>query len=136
MKTPTFDAGLNIAMKIPRQHYEATVTFYRDTLGFDVEEQPATGAETVSRTHKVAFGPNTLWLDCVDSYSQPGGWLELRTDDLDDAMDAMAAVGIRPCDEVEPLDGDQRAHWITNPAGVVHLVAEDIPEARPSRGDG
>jgi hypothetical protein len=103
MTDPTFTAGLNIAMKIPRQHYEATVSFYRHTLRFAVEEQESTGAATVSRTHKVSFGPNTLWLDCVDNYSQPDLWLELHTDDLDVATQALHAVGTPTCDEVEPL---------------------------------
>lgn len=129
MTKPTFAAGLNIAMKIPLQRYDATVAFYRDTLGFTVEEQPSTGAATVSRTHKVAFGPSTLWLDCVDSYSQPDVWLELRTDDLDAATDAVAAAGIQPCDEVEILEGgEHRSHWITNPAGIIHLLAETSPD--------
>ena len=118
MTEPTFTAGLNIAMKIPLQHYEATVAFYRDTLAFAVEEQASTGAPTVSRTHKVSFGPNTLWLDCVDNYSEPDLWLELHTDDLDAAVGVMAAAGIRPCDEVEPLNEQgQRSHWISESRG-------------------
>jgi hypothetical protein len=125
MTDPTFTAGLNIAMKIPRQHYEATVFFYRHTLRFAVEEQESTGAATVSRTHKVSFGPNTLWLDCVDNYSQPDLWLELHTDDLDVATQALHAVGTPTCDEVEPLDtSGRRSHWIRNPAGLIHLLAE------------
>ena len=49
------------------------------------------------------FGPNTLWLDCVDNYSQPDLWLQLHTDDLDAAASKLADIGIHPCDEVEPL---------------------------------
>ncbi len=54
-------------------------------------------------------------------------WLELRTDDLDAATERLRLAGIAPCDEVEPLDEDPgfRSHWIKNPAGVVHLLAED-----------
>jgi catechol 2,3-dioxygenase-like lactoylglutathione lyase family enzyme len=123
MNQPVFTAGLNIAMKIPKAQYEATVAFYRDVLGFDVKEEDVSYAPTVSRTHSVRFGPNTLWLDCVDNYSQPDLWLQLHTDDLDAATATLAAAGIRPCDEVEPLD-ESRTHWIKNPAGVVHLLAE------------
>lgn len=125
MNQPEFTAGLNIAMKIPKAQYDDTVAFYRDTLGFAVEEQDVSYAPTVSRTHSVQFGPNTLWLDCVDNYSRPDLWLQLHTDDLDAATATLAGVGIHPCDEVEPLhDLDSRTHWIKNPAGVVHLLAE------------
>ncbi|KAB2342187.1 VOC family protein [Actinomadura rudentiformis] len=125
MSKPEFTAGLNIAMKIPKAQYEATVAFYRDTLGFDVKEEEVSYAPTVSRAHTVRFGPNTLWLDCVDTYSQPDVWLQLHTDDLDAAAATLAGTGIRPCDEVEPLkDLEFRTHWIKNPAGVVHLLAE------------
>ncbi|WP_432071134.1 VOC family protein [Streptomyces sp. AA1529] len=125
MSQPEFTAGLNIAMKIPKAQYEATVVFYRDTLGFDVREEDVSYAPTVSRTHSVRFGPNTLWLDRVDNYSLPDLWLQLHTDDLDAATAALAGTGIRPCDEVEPLHNlESRTHWIKNPAGVVHLLAE------------
>jgi hypothetical protein len=60
-----------------------------------------------------------------DNYSQPDLWLQLHTDDLDAATGKLADIGIRPCDEVEPLENlDSRTHWIKNPAGVVHLLAE------------
>lgn len=124
-RKPEFTAGLNIAMKIPKAQYDATVSFYRDTLGFDVKEEDVSYAPTVSRTHAVRFGPNTLWLDRVDNYSQPDLWLQLHTDDLDAAASELAGVGIHPCDEVEPLENtDSRTHWIRNPAGVIHLLAE------------
>ncbi|GGU93022.1 hypothetical protein GCM10010182_05540 [Actinomadura cremea] len=125
MNQPEFTAGLNIAMKIPKAQYEATVAFYRDTLGFTVTEEDVSYAPTVSRTHSVQFGPNTLWLDCVDNYSRPDLWLQLHTDDLDAATAALAETGIRPCDEIEPLNElESRTHWIKNPAGIVHLLAE------------
>lgn len=124
MDDPTFVGGVNIAMKIPRAHYDATVAFYRDTLGLEVKED-TTSAPTISRTHTVRFGPTTLWLDLVDNYSQPDVWLEIGTTDLEAATERLADVGIAPCDEVEPLDGvDFRSHWIKNPAGVVHLLVE------------
>jgi predicted enzyme related to lactoylglutathione lyase len=125
MSTPKLHGGVNIAMKIPRADYEATVAFYRDTLGLEVTEQEETGAPTISRTHTVRFGPNTLWLDRVDGYSRSDVWLELRTDDLEAATTRLAEAGTDTCDEVEPFDDPgMRAHWIKNPAGVVHLLAE------------
>jgi catechol 2,3-dioxygenase-like lactoylglutathione lyase family enzyme len=121
-----FEAGTNVAMKIPRADYDATVAFYRDTLGMDVEEVDDTGSPVVAASHRVTFGAVTLWLDRVDGVARSDVWLELRTDDLDRATHHLAAAEIHPCDEVEPLDGDagRTSHWIRNPAGVVHLVAE------------
>ena len=46
-----FEAGINIAIKIPKNKYEKTVAFYRDILKLDVEEKPITNP-TVSRTHE------------------------------------------------------------------------------------
>ena len=137
MSEPEFTAGVNIAMKIPKAQYEATVAFYRDTLGFEVVEEEVSYAPTVSRTHAVRFGPNTLWLDRVDNYSRPDVWLQLHTGDLEAATRKLADVGILPCDEVEPLTGiDSRTHWIKNPAGVVHLLAESgVSEAEERRTD-
>jgi catechol 2,3-dioxygenase-like lactoylglutathione lyase family enzyme len=121
-----FAAGLNVAMKIPRAQYDATVAFYRDTLGFEVEELQDTGAATIAASHRLAFGPVTLWLDRVDTASRSDVWLELETDDLDAAVAHLAAADIHPCDEVEPLEGafGGRSHWIRNPAGVIHLLLE------------
>ena len=47
-----FEAGINIALKIPKNKYEKTVAFYRDILKLQVEEKPITNP-TVSRTHEV-----------------------------------------------------------------------------------
>ncbi|CEJ71623.1 hypothetical protein BN1195_03973 [Chryseobacterium oranimense G311] len=35
-----FEAGINIAIKIPKNKYEKTVSFYRDILKLEVEEKP------------------------------------------------------------------------------------------------
>ncbi len=127
---PEFVAGVNVAMKIPRAQYDATVAFYRDTLGFEVEAVDDTGSATVAASHRIGFGPMTLWLDRVDGASRSDVWLELGTDDLAAATATLGAIGIEPCDEVEPLEGEagERSHWIRNPAGVIHLIAErDAP---------
>jgi catechol 2,3-dioxygenase-like lactoylglutathione lyase family enzyme len=133
MTGPAFGGGVNIAVKIPRADYDATVAFYRDTLGLPLEAGDAAEAPTVARTHSLPFGPNTLWLDRVDNYSRIDVWLELRTDDLDAALQRMADVGVHPVDEVEPLDATGgRTRWIRDPAGVVHLLVEDASTARPA----
>lgn len=119
----TFRGSINIAMKIPTADYDATVAFYRDVLGLPVEEDKA-DQDTVAQVHKVRFGPCTLWLDRIDTYARSDLWLQVRTPDLDAAIDKLEGAGIATCDEIEPLEAGFRGHWIKNPAGVVHLVAE------------
>jgi catechol 2,3-dioxygenase-like lactoylglutathione lyase family enzyme len=119
----TFTAGLNIAMKIPKADYDETVAFYRDTLGLPVTEEDS-GTSSIARSHAVQFGPVTLWLDRADHAARSDLWLQVCTDDLQAAMAHLARSGVDPCDEVEQLPGD-RAHWVRNPAGVVHLVHQD-----------
>lgn len=126
MTSPRFAVGVNIAMKIPAADYERTVAFYRDTLRMELEEVDDTGAPTVSRSHTVDFGPCRLWLDQVDTASRSDVWLELRTDDLEQAVNDLERAGTTTCDEIEPLDSAD-AHWIRNPAGVVHLLAQEAP---------
>lgn len=121
-----FVGGVNVAMKVPKAQYDATVAFYRDTLGFAVERVEDTGAASVAVSHRLSFGPVTLWLDRVDAAARSDVWLELGTDDLAAATAQLAAAGVEPCDEVEPLEGEAvaRSHWIRNPAGVIHLLAD------------
>ena len=116
-----FEGGTNIAMKIPRSKYQSTVEFYRDVLGMTVKEI-AIEHPTISRTHQVTFGKNTLWLDCVDNYAHSELWLELKTDNLDRAVSHLASHRTYTCDELEQIpDG---AHWITDPAGTVILLSK------------
>ncbi|NDL58814.1 VOC family protein [Phytoactinopolyspora mesophila] len=121
--TPTFSGSANIAMKIPHSDYAATLAFYRDTLGLPVVKEDASSTPTVSETYKVQFGPITLWLDRVETYSQTDLWLEVHTDDVDAATARLDKAGITTCDEIEPFVGDSGTHWIKNPAGVVHHLA-------------
>jgi len=37
-----FEGGINIALKIPKSKYDQTVTFYRDILKLEVEENQLT----------------------------------------------------------------------------------------------
>jgi predicted enzyme related to lactoylglutathione lyase len=117
-----FTGGVNIAIKIPKSKYEKTVSFYRDILKLQVEEKPIENP-TVSRTHEVKFGPNTVWLDCVDNYTHSEVWLELRTTNIDSATDYLSANGVEPCDEIEKIPNDM--HWIMDPAGTVFILGEE-----------
>lgn len=44
-----FEAGINIAIKIPKSKYDKTVEFYKNILKLEVEEKPIDNP-TISRT--------------------------------------------------------------------------------------
>ncbi|AJW63117.1 Glyoxalase-like domain protein [Elizabethkingia miricola] len=113
---PEFEAGINIAIKIPRSKYEKAVAFYRDILKLDVEEKPIKNP-TVFRTHHVKFGHNIIWLDCVDNYTHSETWLQLTVPNVEEATDYLQAKGIDTCDELKELP--ENMHWIIDPAGTV-----------------
>lgn len=111
-----FEAGINIAIKIPKSKYKKTVAFYRDILKLDVEEKSITHP-TVSRTYEVKFGNNIIWLDCVDSYTHSETWLQLTVPNVEEATEYLRLNGVETCDEIEELP--EQMHWITDPAGTV-----------------
>jgi catechol 2,3-dioxygenase-like lactoylglutathione lyase family enzyme len=114
---PTFQAGHNIAMKVPPHQYEATVAFYRDVLGLEqlTAHLPAIGFK---------FGSNNLWIDRVPTVSQAELWLEVVTDDVDAAAKYLKEEGIARCDEIEALPETLNAFWISSPASIIHLVCK------------
>jgi predicted enzyme related to lactoylglutathione lyase len=114
-----FKGGVNIAIKIPKAKYEKTVEFYRDTLQLEVQEKPITHP-TISRTHEVKFGPNRMWLDCVDNYTHNEAWFEIITNDVEQATQYLKAKGVETCDEIEEIP--KTMHWITDPAGNVFIL--------------
>ncbi|MDP9959358.1 hypothetical protein [Chryseobacterium lathyri] len=116
-----FEAGINIAIKIPKNKYEKTVAFYRDILKLDVEEKSIVNP-TVSRTHEVKFGNNIIWLDCVDNYTHSETWLQLTVPNIEEATKYLHMNGVETCDEIEELP--ENMHWITDPAGTVFNVQE------------
>lgn len=108
--------GQNIALKIPAHLHADTVAFYRDVLRLPVLKE---SAEAVV----FEFGSMRLWLDRVEHQSQTDVWLELTTDDLDQATKLVSDAGAPVRDQLEPL-GSLRGHWISDPAGVVLLLNE------------
>jgi catechol 2,3-dioxygenase-like lactoylglutathione lyase family enzyme len=115
--TKDIKGGINIAMKVPTHQYEATVAFYRDTLGLEpfLEKPGYMG---------FIYGPNRLWIDEVPAYSQAEVWLELFAPDFSQASDYLSAAGVVRNDAIEDLGEGFRGGWFFNPAGVVHLVRE------------
>jgi hypothetical protein len=71
------------------------------------------------------FGPNRLWVDRVPNLSHPDIWLELETNDTEAAASYLKINGVPRRDEVEQLREDFDGFWISDPAGVIHLVVGD-----------
>lgn len=117
-----FQAGINIAIKIPKNKYDQTVAFYRDILKLEVEEKPIDNA-TISRTHEVKFGNNIIWLDCVDNYTHSETWLQLTVPNVEEATGYLQLNGVHTCDELEELP--ENMHWIQDPAGTVFNLQKE-----------
>jgi hypothetical protein len=112
---PKFTAGRNIAIKIPPHEYDATVRFYADIMGLSrlLNYAPDVVFE---------FGDKNLWLDKVDGLSQAETWFEVCTDDLDAAAAHLNGHGVVRRDEIEKLPDNFKGFWVTNAAGIIHLV--------------
>lgn len=117
---PRFEAGRNIAMKVPEHEYEATVAFYRDVLAL-----PMIDGTMRSSTESVRFdfGGKVLWIDRVAALSQAEIWLEVLTDDIAAAAAHLARHGCVRRDGIEPLPDGFQGFWISAPPNVIHLVA-------------
>ena len=111
-----FEAGKNIAMKVPSHQYDATVRFYRDVLGFEQIGGPAGDAVGFK------FGGNNLWIDNVPGMSQSEIWLEVVTNSTTEAARVLEKAGIARCDEIENLGQGFDGYWISSPASIIHLV--------------
>ena len=114
----TFEAGRNIAMKVPAHQYDATVQFYCDVLGFNLLSRHDTSVA-------FEFGTNRLWIDSVVGLSQAEIWLEVVTQDMAAAARLLSTAGIVRCDDIEPLPQGLNAFWISNPASIIHLICTD-----------
>lgn len=121
-----FEGGINIAIKIPKSKYQQTVDFYKDTLRLNVEELSTQDHPTVSRTHRVVFGHNILWLDCVDNYTHSETWLEVKVNDVEEAAAHLKENGVETCDEIEKIPAN--SHWIMDPAGTVFILNQSIDQ--------
>ncbi len=115
---PEFKPGRNIAMKIPTHEYESTVGFYRDILGF--RELSAIG---IDATPRFEFGDKVLWMDCVAGISQAEIWLEVVTDNIEEALEYLPEQGCHRRDEIEPLPDGFQAFWVSSPSNIIHLVS-------------
>ncbi|WFB57029.1 VOC family protein [Paenibacillus sp. BR1-192] len=109
-----FIGGNNIAIKIPKHKYEETVHFYKEVLRL-----PYLGFRDGS--HVFQHGPNTLWLDCMLNYSQQDVWLEVNTEDPEEAARYLREHRVDRRDEVEVYE-NSRGYWISDPCGTIIRV--------------
>jgi catechol 2,3-dioxygenase-like lactoylglutathione lyase family enzyme len=117
---PIYNGGRNIAIKIPPHEWEKTVAFYRDILGLPVIENNLPSA---TPTVVFQFGNNQLWVDRVETMSQAEIWLEVNTSDITASAQHLQQAGVVRRDEIEPLGFE--AFWVSNPAGIIHLISRD-----------
>ncbi|MCH8497342.1 MAG: hypothetical protein LAT63_02585 [Marinobacter sp.] len=107
-----------IAMKIPAHEYESTLHFYRNVLRF----KEVTGSAP-DDTPRFEFGDKVLWLDRMTGLSQAEIWLEIITNDIDQASEYLKASECQRRDEIEPLPSGFKAFWISSPTNIIHLVS-------------
>ena len=119
---PKFKPGKNIAVKVPPHRYEQTVSFYRDILGF---EQISRGSPDPYASVTLKFGDKNLWIESIASLSQAEIWLEILTDDIDQAAAFFEKANISRRDEIEPLPDGFNGFWISSPADIIHLVTKE-----------
>ncbi|MDH3452178.1 MAG: hypothetical protein OEN20_07125 [Gammaproteobacteria bacterium] len=117
---PQFRPGNNIAMKVPAHEFDRTVAFYRDVLRF--KQKPASAPDQFDSV-VFEFGDKNLWIDKIAGLSQAEVWLEVATDDTEQAGKYLAEMGCVRRDEIEPLAENFSGFWICNPANIIHLVA-------------
>ena len=105
----TFKPGDNIAMKVPPHEHEATVVFYRHVLGLEELTDEISDA-----TPRFKFGDKVLWIDRVPGISQAEIWLEICTDDPNEASGYLAQQGVIRCDQIERLPEGFNGFWISS----------------------
>lgn len=114
-----FRAGNNIAIKIPIELYEETLHFYRDILLLETEEQQIDHPSIIKST-KVKFGDINLWLDAVPQKKETKIYLELNTNQMQNALDYLSTNKIQIAADEDEQSPD--IQWIKDPAGNTLLL--------------
>jgi hypothetical protein len=112
---PVFSAGRNIAIKVPPHEYSRTVHFYKDIICLPVVEDGADSAVFM-------FGDKRLWIDKADTVSQSEIWLEIATNDIEEAARYLRSKGVISRSGIEELPEGFQGFWISSPANIIHLV--------------
>ena len=120
---PIFEAGENIAIKVPAHEYDQTVSFYQDILGLERKNAKSTDEY---HTAVFKFGDKNLWVDRISSMSQAEIWLEIRTDNAEHAATYLDQCKVSRCDDIERLPEGFKGIWISGPSNIVHLITEKV----------
>jgi len=116
---PIFKPGKNIAIKVPPHEYEQTVAFYKDVLGLILKEASSPdNFESIT----FEFGGKNLWIDKNSRISQAEIWLEIETDNIEEAEAYLKTMGCVRRDEIESLPSDFQGFWIRSSSNIIHLV--------------
>ncbi|WP_219847914.1 hypothetical protein [Sphingobacterium gobiense] len=87
-------------------------------------EEVSAADPTVLVTHRLEFGQNILWLDCVKGVTGSKIWLEICTDDVQSAANYLRVNDVTICDEAEEIDPPM--HRIEDPAGNIFLLKKQM----------
>lgn len=115
---PQFKPGKNIAIKVPPEQFEQTVFFYEDILGYQ-QINASSPDQRESVTFK--YGDKHLWIDKVSSLSQAEIWLEIITDDIEQAVQYFENYKVVKKDEIEHLPDDFKGFWISSPSKITDV---------------
>ena len=118
---PEFQPGKNIAMKVPAHEFEKTVHFYEVILGFNRLEM---GSEGDRESIAFCFGDKNLWIDKVSEMSQAEIWLEVTTNNVEQAQAYLENQGCLFRNEIERLPQSLNGFWLNSPANIIHLVVD------------
>ncbi len=115
---PQFKTGKNIAIKVPPEQFEQTVFFYEDILGYQqINDSFSNECESVT----FEYGDKHLWIDKVSSLSQAEIWLEIITDDIEQAVQYFENYKVVKKDEIEHLPDDFKGFWISSPSKITDV---------------
>jgi hypothetical protein len=98
-----FSGGTNIALKAPHHRLAETVRLYHDVLGLPLLGRSQSSPSFPEGSPVFGFNGLRLLGDDLRSASRSDPWLQVRTADLDSAMDRLRQAGVRVRDELEPL---------------------------------
>lgn len=121
MTKPNFRPGNNIAIKVPTHQYNRTVAFYKDVLGLTpLDIAYPDQYESIA----FQFGDKNLWIDSAVGLSQSEFWLEIKTDNVEQAAEYFNGHQVVRMDDVESRSEDVKGFWISSPANIIHLINE------------
>lgn len=113
-ENPTFRGGRNIALYVPANQFEATISAYRQ-LGIPVAEESSFAAA-------LEFGPIRLHVVKSEEATRAEVRLEFITSDIEAAKTFLENTQFEVYPE--PLPEPFAGFWTVSPASLIHLVTD------------